>query len=57
MTNIIWKKHQSNGTCKSRYKARRAQALALLEQENQLARRVARTLSGCSPRVLKALQE
>ncbi len=57
MTTIIWKKHQPNGTCKSRYKARRAQALALLEQEKQLARRVARVLSGCSPGVLKALHK
>lgn len=55
MTTIIWKKHQPNGTCKSRYKMRRAQALAMLEQEKQLARRVARGLSGCSPKVLKAL--
>lgn len=57
MTIIIWKKSRPAGTSKSRYKARRAEAQKVLAQEEQLARRITRTLAGCSLRVLKAVHK
>ncbi|MEM6161033.1 hypothetical protein AAH446_10860 [Erwinia sp. P6884] len=57
MTLIIWKKSKPGGTSKSRYKARREEKLASVNQEKRLKKEIAVTLSGCSPRVWKALKE
>ncbi|WP_312047049.1 hypothetical protein [Erwinia sp.] len=57
MATVIWKKSRPAGTSKSRYKARRAELQKLLTQEELLARRIARSLAGCSLRVLKAISE
>lgn len=56
MTTIIWKTAAPFGTSKSRYKARRLKAQAERARDKQLTRKVSETLSGCSQRVLRALQ-
>lgn len=56
MTTIIWKTAAPFGTSKSRYKARRLKAQVERARDKQLTRKVSQTLTGCSQRVLRALQ-
>ncbi|MGB9098125.1 hypothetical protein [Erwinia sp.] len=57
MTTIIWKACRQHGTSKSRYKARRAEAQARHQQDQRLASKIAKELTGCSQRVLKTVRE
>jgi len=44
---IIWKPCRPQGTCKSRYKARRAAVVAQRQEDQKLARRIVKELTGC----------
>ncbi|WP_233268473.1 hypothetical protein, partial [Pantoea sp. BAV 3049] len=55
MATIIWKEAKPCGTAKSRYKARRAALVAERRGDEALARSVAQAVTGCSDRVLKAV--
>lgn len=57
MTTIIWKACQQHGTSKSRYKARRAEALARRQRDRRLTSKIAEALSGCSQRVVKSVRD
>jgi hypothetical protein len=57
MVLIIWKPCRPQGTCKSRYKARRAEIVAQRQQDQNLARKIVRELTGCNPRVIKTIGE
>lgn len=55
MVLIIWKPCQPQGTCKSRYKARRAAVIAQRQQDQNLARKIVKELTGGSPSVMRAI--
>lgn len=57
MVTIIWKPCRQHGTCKSRYKARRAKAVASRLQDQRLARKIGEELTGCSQRVFNSVGE
>ena len=57
MVTIIWKPSRQHGTCKSRYKARRAESVAVRRQDRRLARKIAEELTGCSRRVFNSVRE
>lgn len=55
MVLIIWKPCRLQGTCKSRYKARRAERAAQRREDQQLARKIVKELTGSSTNVMKTL--
>lgn len=56
MTTIIWKPCSPHGTCKSRYKQRRAALQAQKQRDKRLAKEIEQRLMGCSARVINALK-
>ncbi|WP_338556649.1 hypothetical protein [Erwinia sp. E_sp_B04_7] len=56
MVTIICKPGREHGTSRSRYKARRAEIVAQRRQDQQLARKIAAELTGCSQRVFKSVR-
>lgn len=50
MVTIIWKPCRQHGTCKSRYKARRAKAVASRLQDQRLAKKIVEELTRCNQR-------
>lgn len=55
MATIIWKEPKTQGTAKSRYKARRATMVAERRDDEALGRKVAVIATGCSAKVQKAV--
>lgn len=56
MATIIWKPCTPNGTCKSRYKQRRAEIQSRKRADKRLQKNVEQSLMGCSASVIKALK-
>lgn len=56
MTTIIWKPCSPYGTCKSRYKQRRAALQAQKQRDKRLAKEIEQRLTGCSAGVNSALK-
>lgn len=57
MVLIIWKPCRPHGTCKSRYKARRAAIIAARQRDHNLARKIVKELAGGHSEAVKTFGE
>lgn len=57
MTLIIWKPCRPQGTCKSRYKARRAEIVAQRQRDQKLGKKIVKELMGCKHGMMKTIGE